>query len=144
MLQTINNNQNNYNNLNFIQNEESSNSSIFNYLKNNLSYVINSNKSFFLLFCESKLIALLGRCSLSIYIFQVVIVEFYYACIVEWIETQKFPWLESDYYYSNTWSNSQNFLIVIIGVFLAVIISIYIQIKFHEQFIMPLYLTLKK
>ena len=103
--------------------------------------VLNSSRALFSHICESNLLVLLGRCSLPIYLFQILIVEFWYASVIQYFRAPgSFSWRNSDYYYDKLWSYKQPLEIRLIGVFLTVLFGIYIQLYYQEKFIVKLYL----
>lgn len=95
--------------------------------------------------CETNLFLRLGKCSLAIYIFQILFVDFYYATIVEWIELGVFPWTipyeDGPFYANQYWSYGQPWWVTLIGVLLTIAASVAIQEKYQEKWVMNVYLN---
>jgi hypothetical protein len=94
--------------------------------------------------CETNLfVEYLGKCSLAIYIFQILFVDFYYATIVERIESGVFPWTlsyeDGPFFANQFWSYGQPWWVTLIGVLATVILCMVIQLQFQEKWVMNMY-----
>jgi peptidoglycan/LPS O-acetylase OafA/YrhL len=91
--------------------------------------------SLFIKFCESRIIVLIGECSLALYVVQNVFINFYFKLIMDHIH-QKYP------HFQPTW-----YLIVfglIIGISLVIGTSVFIQKIYQEKWMTWLHIYLWK